>query len=172
MKKICIIGGSGTGKTTLSNNIGKLLNLPVYHIDGINYHPNWVERDRKERDKMILDIVKKDKWVIDGTYHTTLSERLKAADLVIYLDYPTFTQIRGVLGRYLKNKDKEKEEIPGCNERMSFKFFIWVLNYKKNKKGEILEKLSEIDKNKVLVFKNRNQMHKWYKRYFGKKYEY
>lgn len=30
MKRICIIGGSGTGKTTLSNNLSKELNLPVY----------------------------------------------------------------------------------------------------------------------------------------------
>lgn len=27
MKRICIIGGSGTGKTTLSNNLSKELNL-------------------------------------------------------------------------------------------------------------------------------------------------
>ena len=37
MKRICIIGGSGTGKTTLSNNLSKELNLPVYYIDGIHH---------------------------------------------------------------------------------------------------------------------------------------
>ena len=41
MERICIIGGSGTGKTTLANNLGKELDLPIYHIDGINYSENW-----------------------------------------------------------------------------------------------------------------------------------
>ena len=37
MNRVCIIGGSGTGKTTLANNLGKDLNLPIYHIDGIHH---------------------------------------------------------------------------------------------------------------------------------------
>ena len=45
MNRISIIGGSGTGNTTLAKNLGKQLNLPVYHIDGINYLDNWQERD-------------------------------------------------------------------------------------------------------------------------------
>lgn len=45
MERICIIGESGTGKTTHSNNLGKELNLLVYHIDGIHHLENWKERD-------------------------------------------------------------------------------------------------------------------------------
>ena len=37
VNKVCIIGGSGTGKTTLANNLCKVLNLPVCHIDGIHH---------------------------------------------------------------------------------------------------------------------------------------
>ena len=54
MNRICIIGGSGTGKTTLANNLGKKLNLPIYYIDGINYFKNWETRDKDERDKIII----------------------------------------------------------------------------------------------------------------------
>ena len=39
--KISIIGGSGTGKTTLSENLSKNLNIPVYHIDGIHHLKDW-----------------------------------------------------------------------------------------------------------------------------------
>ena len=56
MNRICIIGGSGTGKTTLADNLGKKLKLPVYHIDGIHHLKNWEIRDKNERDKMILEI--------------------------------------------------------------------------------------------------------------------
>ena len=130
--KISIIGGSGTGKTTLSENLSKNLNIPVYHIDGIHHLKDWKIRDKQERDRIILDLVKKDKWIIDGTYHSTLQKRLEKSDLIIYLDYSTFAQVKGALGRFIKNHGKEKPEIPGCKEQMSFKFFMFVLKWRKS----------------------------------------
>lgn len=124
MNRICIIGGSGTGKTTLANNLGNELNLPVYHIDGINYSENWKAINKDERDLIILEKANEDKWIIDGTYHSTLKQRLEKSDYIIYLDYSTIAQIRGAFGRFLKNHGKEKEEIPGCKERMNWKFFV------------------------------------------------
>ena len=37
ISKIAIIGGPGTGKSTLANNLGKELNLPICHLDGIHH---------------------------------------------------------------------------------------------------------------------------------------
>ena len=76
MNRVCIIGGSGTGKTTLANNLGKDLNLPIYHIDGIHHLKNWEIRDKEERDKIILEKINEEKWIMDGTYHSTLKIRL------------------------------------------------------------------------------------------------
>ena len=169
VSKISIIGGSGTGKTTLANNLGKELDLPVYHIDGIHHLENWEIRDKDERDKIILEKVAENKWIIDGTYRSTLSKRLEAAELVIYLDYSSISQLRGALGRFLKNHGKEKPEIPGCKERMSWDFFFWVLNWRRTKRAFIIENINKIDKEKVLIFKNRRTLNKWYKKEFGKK---
>lgn len=169
VNKITVIGGSGTGKTTLANNLEKILNLPAYHIDGINYGANWLQKDKEERDKVILEKIDQDKWIMDGTYHSTLSQRFDAADLIIYLDYSSFSQIKGILGRFIKNHGKEKPEIPGCKEELTLDFFLWVLRWRKNKREEIIEKLNNIDKYKVLIFKNRRQLNKWYKRKFGEK---
>ena len=151
MERICIIGESGTGKTTLSNNLIKDLNLPVYHIDGIHHLENWKERDKKERDRLILEKASQEKWIIDGTYRSTLQQRLEKADYVIYLDYSTMAQVIGVLKRFIKNHGKEKDEIPGCKEKMSWKFLWLVINWRKNK---------------------RKQLNKRYKNTFGKKMEY
>ena len=73
----------GTGKTTLSNNLSNLFNIPVIHLDGIHHLPNWEIRDKNERDKIILSAIEKDKWIIDGTYHHTLKQRFEKADLII-----------------------------------------------------------------------------------------
>ncbi len=55
-KKIAIIGAPGTGKTTLANNLSEIYKLPVTHIDGIHHMENWKQRDKEERDQMILKI--------------------------------------------------------------------------------------------------------------------
>lgn len=169
VNKISIIGGSGTGKTTLANNLGNELNIPVYHIDGIHHLENWKVRDKSERDKIILEKVNERKWVMDGTYTSTLNQRLESSDLVIYLDYSRFAQVKGALGRYIKNPGKEKAEIPGCKEQISLGFLLLVWNWRKNKRNKIIEAINKIDKEKVLIFKNRRRLNKWYKSEFGKK---
>ena len=170
LNRISIIGGSGTGKTTLADNIGKELNLPVCHLDGINYHKNWVERDKKERDSIIMKKINENKWIIEGTYRSTLTPRLERSDLIIYLDYSTFAQVKGVLMRFFKSHKHEKKEIPGCNEQMSFKFLMFVIKWRKNKRHEVMEKINNIeDKSKIIIFKNRKLLNKWYKKEFNKK---
>ena len=161
--KIAIVGAPGTGKTTLSNILSKLYNIEATHIDGIHHMENWVQRDKDERDRMILDVVSKDKWIIDGTYKATLKPRFEAADLIIWLDYSSFAQIKGVMTRFLKNKGKEKPEIPGCKEKMDKEFFTYVLKYNKEKRKNIVNNLEGIDKSKLIVFKNRRQLNKWLK---------
>ena len=104
--RISIIGGAGTGKTTLSNLLSEKYNIPVTHIDGIHHLKNWQIRDKAERDKIILDIIKKEKWIIDGTYKDTIKQRVEKSDLVIWLDYSTFAQVKGILKRFFKNPGK------------------------------------------------------------------
>lgn len=171
MERVCIIGGSGTGKTTLSNNLSRELNLPIYHIDGINHLADWKKRDESERDRIILEKVEEPRWIIDGTYRSTLQQRLEKADYIIYLDYSSFAQVRGVMKRFIRNHGKEKEEIPGCKEQMTWKFFWFVVNWRKTRRAEIIEKINKVDSSKVHVFKNRRQLNKWYKETFGKKIE-
>ena len=67
MNRISVIGGPGTGKSTLANNIGKEVNLPIYHLDAIHHLENWKVRDSVERDKIILEKIEEERWVIDGT---------------------------------------------------------------------------------------------------------
>ena len=73
------------------------------------------------------------------------------------------------MGRYLKNKDKEKPEIPGCKEKMDKEFFTYVLRYNKNKRRVIVDNLEGIDEKKVLVLKNRRAVNKWIKQQRNKR---
>lgn len=161
--RIAIVGGPGTGKTTLSEKLSKKYNIPVIHIDGIHHLPNWKIRDSIERDNIILSQVAKDKWIIDGTYKSTIKERFKRADLIIWLDYSTPAQLKGVIQRFLSNPYKEKNEIPGCKERLTLEFLKYVFKYNKTTKHFIIDNLKDIDNSKVLIFKRRKDLNKWFK---------
>lgn len=63
----------------------------------------------------------------------------------------------------MRNKGKEKPEIPGCKEKLDKEFLFYVLNYNKNKRKYIVENLENIDKKKLLVFKSRKMLNNWLK---------
>ena len=96
-KRISIVGGSGTGKSTLCRILSTKLNLPAIFLDSINFNENWVEIDKNKRDEIILNKIKEDKWIIEGNYNKTLKERFLRSDLIIWLDYSSIAQIKGVL---------------------------------------------------------------------------
>ena len=161
VSRISIIGGSGSGKSTLANILSKKLDIPAVHLDAINYKNNWVEIDKTERDKIIEEKANEDKWIIDGNYNKTLMKRLENADLIIWLDYSTFAQVKGVLKRYIQNHNKEKEELPGCKERFNLKFYKYVLTYNKKKRPDVVKMLEKIPKKKVITFKKQKDLNKW-----------
>lgn len=168
IQKIAIIGGPGTGKSTLAKNLGKEMKLPVYHIDGIHHLKNWEIRTTQERDSIISEKVKEPKWVIDGTYKATLEERVINADLIIFLDYSTIAKLKGILSRYFKNKGQEKPEIPGCKEKMDWKFIQLTIKWNKIKRKIVKDILDRYKDKKILIFKNRRSLNKWYENKFKK----
>ena len=163
INRISIIGGSGSGKSTLTDILSNELNIPSIHLDSINYKPNWVEINKDERDAIISSKANEQRWIIDGNYNKTLKERLEKADLVIWLDYSSFTHIKGVIKRIIKNYDKEKPDIPGCKERLNFTFLKYVLTYNKKKRPKVLEILKDIPSEKMLIFKRQKDLNSWIK---------
>ena len=161
--RISIVGGSGSGKSTLCNILSKELNLPAIHLDGINFNPNWVEIDKAKRDKIISSKALKDKWIIDGNYNKTLRQRFERSDLIIWLDYSTFMQLKGIFKRLFKTRNKERPEIPGCKERLNFDFLKYVVTYNKKKRHIIEDYLKDIPRDKVLVFKKQKDLNNWLK---------
>lgn len=118
-----------------------------------------------ERDNIIKDKTNEDKWIIDGNYNNTMKERFNKADLIIWLDYSTYMQLKGIFKRFFKEHNKERKEIPGCKERLKLNFVKYVATYNKKKRRIIEENLKEIPKEKVLIFKKQKDLNRWLKEF-------
>ena len=151
----------GSGKTTLSEEIKEIYNLPVFNIDTIYRLPNWVMNDPEKRDKQILEEAKKEKWIIDGTFIDTLEERVKRADKIIFLDYSTITFLKGIFKRLIKNYGKEKPDMPGCKERFDLSFILYVATYNIKRRKYIIEILEKYPEKDVTYFKKQKDLNSW-----------
>ena len=69
--------------------------------------------------------------------------------------------------RYLKEKGKERPEIPGCKEKIDMDFIKFVLKW--DKKEGIENTLKKNPEKEVLIFKNRRELNKWYTKKFKQK---
>ncbi|RIW37364.1 DNA topology modulation protein [Bacillus salacetis] len=152
MEKIALIGSGGSGKTTLANRLGGKLDIDVWHLDRLLWKPGWEMTSREEQIKIQSELVKKEKWIIDGNYNGTLDIRLEAADTIIFLDLSRFLCVYRVLKRMVKNRNRTRPDMrEGCEEKIDFRFIKWVWEYPVTKKPNILEKLAHLPEGKAIV---------------------
>lgn len=99
-RRICVIGPSNSGKSTLAAKISQIRALPLFHLDQIAHIPGsqWQRRPDGEFEDMHRDTIQQSEWIIEGNYSSLLPERLKFTDYLIWLDLP----LLGCNLRYLK----------------------------------------------------------------------
>ncbi|MBQ2938342.1 MAG: hypothetical protein IJE05_05665 [Clostridia bacterium] len=88
-----------------------------------------------------------------------------------FLNYSTIARLKGIFSRYFKTRGKERPEIPGCKEKMEWKFIKFTISWNKTKGNTIDEILKRNKDKKIIVFKNRRELNKWYQEEFNKKIE-
>ena len=92
MERIMVIGGSGSGKSTMARWLGAQTGLPVPHLDHVHWMPYWTPRPEAERLAMVRAFEQEARWIIEGgistTYPTRYPTRLARAQMVIWLDLP------------------------------------------------------------------------------------
>lgn len=103
VKKIIIIGCAGSGKTTLSKAMGQRFMIPLYHLDYYYWKPGWVESEAELFKKTHQMLIDQPAWIIDGNQMNTLSERMAATEMVIFLDMPTIICLWRIILRWLRN---------------------------------------------------------------------
>lgn len=156
MKKVALIGSGGSGKSTLARKLGGKLNIEVYHLDALLWKPNWAPTSKEEQRNIQNELVKKEKWIIDGNYNGTMDIRLNAADTIIFVDISRVICIYRVFKRLIQYHGKTRPDMAeGVNERLDFDFLKWVWQYPRTKKPVVLKKLEQLpDDKKVIILKS------------------
>jgi adenylate kinase family enzyme len=99
--RICIMGPSNSGKSTLADAIERSRGLPAVHLDQLHHLPNtnWQPRPAAEFAALHDEVILASRWVMDGNYTQCLPKRLERATGFILLDVPTTISLMRYLRR-------------------------------------------------------------------------
>lgn len=100
MKKILVIGLSRVGKEHgFARRLRDRTGLPLYPLDLLWHRPDKTTVSEAEFDAALAEILRKDRWIIDGNFSRTLERRLAECDTVFLFDLPLADCIAGVEAR-------------------------------------------------------------------------
>ena len=101
--RICIMGPSNSGKSTLAEAIARKNHTQVIHLDVLHHLPgtDWVPRPFADFERLHDAAIMADRWVVDGNYSQLLPQRLARATGFILLDISTLLSLFRSLRRSL-----------------------------------------------------------------------
>jgi adenylate kinase family enzyme len=140
MKKIVIIGSSGAGKSTFAHRLGEILRVEAFHLDRLFWRTGWKRTFRKKWRKIQQQLVQKDTWIIDGSYHDTLNIRLNAAEIVIFLDMPTILCVWRVIKRHFI--ECSRPDLPRlCQDRLDPTYLMKVWRFPRYDRKRLIKQV-------------------------------
>jgi adenylate kinase family enzyme len=79
-----------------------------------------------------------------------------ACDTVVFLDLPRLVCLWRVMKRQLRYLGQARPELaPGCRERLTWEFLVWIWTYRSRRRGDILRRLAALDaRQRVIILRS------------------
>ena len=90
-QRIIVIGATGSGKTTLAENLARCLGVPHIELDALHWEPNWMHASNEEFRLRVTVASSASAWVADGNYGICRDILWGRAQAVVWLDYSLWT---------------------------------------------------------------------------------
>ena len=154
MNKVIIIGCPGAGKSTFAKKLHTKTALPLYHLDMLFWNSDKTHVTRDVFDQKLLDVLRKNLWIIDGNYSRTLETRLIECDTVFLLDLPVEDCLAGINNRMGKPRD----DMPWIEQEIDEEFKSYVIDFPQKELPRIYELLKKYDNKNLIIFNSHKQI--------------
>jgi adenylate kinase family enzyme len=107
-ERICVMGPSNSGKSTLADAIARKNHTQAIHLDVLHHIPgtDWIARPHVEFARLHDTAIKGERWVMEGNYSRLLPQRLERATGFILLDIGTSLSLYRYLRRSLLRRGR------------------------------------------------------------------
>ena len=162
-KRICIIGPSCAGKSTLAKKLGEKLHLPILHLDQISHIPgtNWAWRPRSVVQREHDEFIQKDEWIVDGQYLRLLPQRIERADTVILLEVNRFVSVWRFFKRHF-NGGNWPGKLENASDRFDFEMAWWIFYHQPRRWKEQIQIISNYPHVKKIPLKGFRAINKFF----------
>jgi adenylate kinase family enzyme len=148
-RRIAIVGIGGSGKSTLAREVAARTGLPLFHMDQLFWRGNWEEVPESEYLPQHAELVAQEAWIIEGYIDEAMAERVRRADLVIWLDYPGWLCLWRVLRRWIAHRKESRPELPAEAREEFIPRFWWTVLLRRERRG-IVDALSDIPNSRLI----------------------
>ncbi|MBO4278741.1 MAG: hypothetical protein J5891_02910 [Spirochaetales bacterium] len=159
MKRIIVIGCPGAGKSTFARKLRDKTGLPLYYLDMLFHRPDRTTVACEEFDQKLQEILKTDRWIIDGNYQRTLPTRFEACTDVFLLDFPLDLCLEGAATRIGTIRD----DMPWVEQEFDPEFRQYILDFPKDQLPRIYELVEKYrDSRCITKFHSREEADRWF----------
>lgn len=150
-KKYAVIGPPGSGKSTFATKLGRLLGIPVHHLDRHMFEPDGRKRDKQEFINIQRAILEEEAWIIEGCSFSTFEMRFAKADVLIYFHFSRLICIWRLFKRIFNYKEGY-----GSLRAVTWEILQYTWNFNKEKRATIEKLRQKYPQTEFLIFRNQH----------------
>jgi len=124
VRRVSVVGNSGSGKSTVAAALAVALGVPHLELDAVFHQAGWVPLPEDEFRRVVAAAVAGDGWVTDGNYSVVRPLVWERADTIVWLDLPRRTVMRQVVWRTVRRAVTRRELWNGNREPLR-NFLTW-----------------------------------------------